>query len=80
MKLDESPAFPVDFSSLYRTLPPIVARKEIARYLGGIISKGYLANLDSEGQGPKRIRIGRHVGYLREDLIAWLQARSSVID
>ncbi|MEF3698233.1 helix-turn-helix transcriptional regulator [Desulfolutivibrio sp.] len=70
----------VNFAALINSLPPIVARKEIDRYLGGMISKGYLANLDSEGQGPKRIRIGRHVGYLREDLIAWLQARSSHIE
>ncbi len=57
---------------LQRILPPLVARKDIGLYLGGLISSGYLANLDSQGRGPKHIKSGRRVAYLREDLIAWL--------
>lgn len=70
----------LDLSHLLRILPPIVARKDIDRYLGGIISKGYLANLDSEGLGPRRIRCGRNIGYLREDLVAWLEERTTLFD
>jgi hypothetical protein len=65
-----------DLSTLSQQLPPIIARNKIDRYLGGLISRGYLENLDSQGKGPRRIRLGRRVGYLREDLIAWLQSRS----
>ena len=65
------------FESLKKDLPPIIARHDIEKYLGGIISRGYLQNLDSEGKGPKRIRIGKKVGYLRSDLIVWLESRSS---
>ena len=64
-----------DLSILRTTLPPIIARSEIETYLGGIISKGYMQNLDSEGKGPKRIKIGKRCGYLREDLVDWLKLR-----
>lgn len=70
----------IDLSSLRENLPPVVARKNIDRYLGGLISSGYLANLDSEGLGPRRIQCGRNVGYLREDLVDWLEERSSLIE
>lgn len=63
-----------NLSSLSSNLPPIIARKDINLYLGGLISSGYLANLDSQGRGPKAIRSGRRVAYLREDLILWLES------
>lgn len=58
---------------LASTLPPLVARRRIGDYLPGIISAGYLANLDSQGLGPRRSKIGAKVVYQREDLIAWLE-------
>ena len=67
-----------DLSSLINQLPPIIARNKIDRYLGGLISRGYLQNLDSQGRGPRRIRLGRRVGYLREDLVEWLQGRATI--
>lgn len=60
-------------SVLERNLPPVIARKDIKLYLSGLISSGYLANLDSKGLGPKAITTKRRVAYLREDLIAWLE-------
>lgn len=65
----------LDLSELRRTLPPFIARKKIEHYLGGILSAAYLSNLDSRKQGPPRIKIGRNVGYLRDPLIDWLEAR-----
>lgn len=64
------------FAELERTLPPVIARTEVPRLLGNLISAGRLANLDSEGKGPRRITCGRKVGYTRGDLIAWMRARS----
>lgn len=55
----------------------VVARVEVGRFTGGLISAKYLANLDSMGQGPKRITCGRKVGYPVNDLVAWLRARSA---
>lgn len=64
--------------SLRKSLPPIIARSEIGKYLGGMLSSRYLQNLDAGGKGPVRIRFGGKVGYLRDDLIRWLEGRSSV--
>jgi len=62
-----------DLSSLLTALPPIVVRKNIEKHLDGFISRGYLANLDSQGRGPKAIKSERRVAYLREDLVEWLE-------
>jgi hypothetical protein len=55
----------------------IVARKEVGRFTGGMLSPRHLANLDCEGNGPANaFRIGRQVGYYVDDLIEWLEKRS----
>ena len=55
----------------------VVARVEVGRFTGGLMSSKYMANLDSAGLGPKgRITCGRKVGYPVNDLVAWLRARS----
>jgi hypothetical protein len=35
-------------------LPPVVPRNRIEKYLGGVISRGYLQNLDAEA-GDRRL-------------------------
>lgn len=55
----------------------VVARVEVARFTGGLMSSKYLANLDSMGVGPVRVVVGRKVGYPVRDLVAWLRGRSS---
>lgn len=54
----------------------VVARTQIERFTGGLLSCKYLANLDSSGQGPARVTCGRKVGYPTKDLVAWLRDRS----
>jgi hypothetical protein len=54
----------------------IVARTEIAKFSGGLISAKYAANLDSLRQFAPRITIGRKVGYPVASLVAWLRTRS----
>ena len=68
------------YAELERTLPPILARTEVPRLTGGLISAGRLANLDSLGQGPRRITLGRKVGYTRADFIAWMRERANRAD
>jgi len=60
-------------SELKEALPPIIARQEVPRLLGGSISLGHLQNLDCEGRGPKRFALGRRICYRRADLIEWLR-------
>lgn len=65
----------VSLDALRRTLPPVIARNRIEEALGGLVARGYMQNLDSEGKGPRRIKIGRRCGYLRDDLVDWLESR-----
>ena len=62
--------------TLSKTLPPLISRDHVEKYLGGVITAKTLANLDSEGKGPKRMRIGRKVAYMTEDLLEWLSLRT----
>jgi len=55
----------------------VVARVEVERFTGGLMSCKYIANLDSQGAGPERITCGRKVAYPIESLIRWLRDRSS---
>lgn len=62
-------------------LPPIVARRQLGQFTGGLIAPRTLANLDCLGQGPKeRIRMGRKVAYPRDAFINWLEGRLEVED
>lgn len=58
-----------------KNAPEIIARTHVPALLGGLISRGHLQNLDCKGLGPRRIMVGRRVGYLKADLIDWLNGR-----
>lgn len=60
-------------------LPPIVPRSDIDLYIPGVYSARTMANLDSRGRGPRRVRIGGKVCYKREDLCEWLEDNSRVL-
>ncbi|WP_419780314.1 hypothetical protein [Maridesulfovibrio sp.] len=64
------------FKNLLAELPPIIPRKELPKYLGNLISVGYMANLDSAGHGPESRRIGGHVVYERDSFVQWLESRT----
>ena len=71
----------LDFTDLAEKLPPIIARSEVEKLLGGVISAKRLANLDSLGEGPKqRMRIGRKIAYRTEDLLEWLESRTKILN
>ncbi len=64
------------FSRLASELPPVIARSEVPRLLGGLVSAGTLANADSAGQGPAgRFYMGKRAAYGREELLDWLRSR-----
>jgi len=60
--------------------PDIIPRTKVPALLGGLISRGYLQNLDSQGRGPHRLMIGRRCAYLKTDLIQWLTERTRWAD
>ena len=57
-----------------------VARTEINKFTGGALTAKHLANLDSLGLGPNRIRCGSKVIYPLETLIPWLEVRTETIE
>jgi len=66
-----------DFNKLARSWPSaIVARTEVSRFSGGLLSPRTLANLDSLKQGPPRRRCGKKVFYEAADLCAWMARRA----
>lgn len=67
----------MDFSQYLGSLPPFIARKEVQKVLGGIVSPKTLANADSLGIGPKsRKRFGKTVVYETAELLRWLTDRN----
>ncbi len=71
-----------DFSSLAKKWPsPYVARQEVEKFTGGMISIKYLANLDCQGLGPKgRVKVGRKIAYSVQSIVEWLENRSKVFE
>jgi len=61
------------------SLPVMFGREAVPQLLTGVISAGYLRNLDSKGEGPPRIRIGRKICYFRDDFISWLRKRATLL-
>ena len=55
----------------------VVARTEVEKFTGGILTGKYLANLDCLGEGPDRLTCGRKVAYPVESLVAWLRDRAN---
>ena len=57
-----------------------VARTEIEKFSGGLISEKYIANLDSSGKGPEgRFRCGRKICYPVPSLIKFFLSRSEMV-
>lgn len=75
------PSNTFNFSELAEKWPsPLVARdqKQLDRFSGGILCARTLANLDSQGNGPKgRVKIGRKVAYPTISLVEWLERRAA---
>lgn len=64
---------------LSERLPPVIARDEVERALGGIVAMQTLTNADSQGKGPEvAYRIGRRVAYRTDSLVRWIVERFGV--
>ena len=54
----------------------IVSRKEVGKFSGGLLNPRTMANINSQGGGPIKIKMGnKKVFYSVQDLIAWLRTR-----
>ncbi len=64
---------------LLAKLPPVIARKDVKLFLGGMVSSKTLANADSLGEGPtKAYKVGKTIVYTTEGLVDWLISNTSV--
>lgn len=64
---------------LAERLPPVVARKDVERVLGGVVAMQTLTNADSEGNGPEvAYRVGRSVVYRTDSLLDWIADRFEI--
>jgi len=57
---------------LSEQLPNVFGRRAVNDLLPGIISSKTLANLDSQGKGPEKIKAGRTVIYKKDTFVPWL--------
>ncbi len=58
---------------LLESLPPVIARKDANKLLGGMVSAKTLANADSLGEGPKgAYKVGKNIVYSTVGLVDWL--------
>lgn len=66
-----------DMLALLRAhLPPVIARKKVEYFLGGIVSASHLAKADSRGTGPDvAYNVGDCVVYETESLLQYVAAR-----
>ena len=53
-----------------------VARQSAGVFTGGMVSPKSLANFDSLGIGPPKIKIGRIAGYPKVEFVEWLKKRT----
>ena len=59
--------------TLLTNLPPVIAHKEVTRFLGGIVAPQTLSNADASGEGPQdAFRVGNSVVYRTESLVRWI--------
>lgn len=61
-------------TSTHPTVPASRFVDELAQYLQ--LSKETLYHWRLEGTGPKATKLGKHLRYSRENVLAWLRART----
>ena len=62
------------------TLPRLMNQRDLAQYIGK--STAWCERARWAGEGPHFIKLGRHVRYRADDVMAWLEAntdRKSVV-
>lgn len=70
MMTDEEKEF-VD--AMLDKLPPVIARHQVDRFLGGLVSPFTVKNADLAGTGPEVAwRVGNKVAYKTDSLVGWL--------
>lgn len=69
----------INFSKMAERWPSeIIARNEVGKFTGGLISGRTMANLDSKNEGIEdRFYMGNKTGYFVKSFINWLEKRAT---
>ncbi|GEM_PF-603328 len=60
---------------------PYVAREDLEKFTGGLLSPRYAANLDAANKGiGGRIRVGRKIAYPAKEVVKFLEQRAQFVD
>jgi len=70
----------VDLSKLAESWGcPYVARNQVEKFAGGMVTQGSMAVFDSKGVGPEgRFIVNRKTCYPVDSFIAWLESRAEM--
>ncbi|WP_339638832.1 helix-turn-helix domain-containing protein [uncultured Haliea sp.] len=55
-------------------LPRLMSQRELAVYLGK--STAWCERARWAGEGPRYVKLGRHVRYRADDVLAWIEANA----
>lgn len=56
------------------SLPRLLSQKDLAQYLGK--STAWCERARWAGEGPRFVKLGRHVRYKAEDVLEWIEANA----
>lgn len=60
-------------TSLEASMPAVIARREIPKYVGGTLSVGTLANLGKDG--PPYFLVNKHATYEKKSFLEWYRSQ-----
>lgn len=74
----------IDINSLFDRMAEnwpseLVSRKRVDAFTGGLICGKTVANYESKGEGPPKVKIGRMVGYPKDSFVTWLKAHTEAV-
>jgi hypothetical protein len=70
----KSPPRVNELAHLLAQLPPVIARKKVHEYFGGVIVSRMLSEADNRGIGPRvRWNVGKNICYPTPYLLEWIE-------
>lgn len=68
----DDPLIEAAIASLEASMPAVIARREIPKYVGGTLSVGTLANLGKNG--PPYFLVNNHATYEKKSFLEWYRS------
>ena len=69
-----------EFDTFFGRLPVVFARRDVHKYLNGMLKAKYLSSLEQRGIGPKHFIVGCKAFYCRDVFLEWAQKYYGVED